>query len=108
MQLHDTGDELRPLLLGMHTEATALTKRATVSGCRPAERLRVVSQLTRVDARGRLLETHDAVVLFTRTMLAREAVSRRSAMRMPISLGRSVSWKEARARRAGAAGRRGG
>jgi hypothetical protein len=55
----------------------------------------------------RLLEIHDAVVLFTRTMLAREAVSRRSAMRMPISLGRSVSWKEARgtSRRSGGAQR---
>ena len=53
------------------------------------------------------METHDAVVLFTRTMLAREAVSRRSAMRMPISLGRSVSWKEARgtSRRSGGAQR---
>lgn len=39
------------------------------------------------------METHDAVVRFTRARHACEAVSRQSEMRMPISLGRPSSVK---------------
>ena len=76
---------------GMHTEVTALTKRATATGSSLGSSASASSKRSHLSTRTRrLLETHDAVILFASVRHAAEAVSTWDAIRMPSSGGRSV------------------